>query len=135
LLLKSDKLQRNYTGCVRKNGWISQGNKIGKASSNPNFIATIRFANTCSLFVEYNIIHMTSLAFDTDVEAFSEVIHHSRSYVAESPRFLLESLSSARPVYVVDVYKLPPSSGPKGRNRRAQDRVNVQAKEYHRNAR
>jgi hypothetical protein len=70
-----------YTGCVRKNEWISQGNKIGKASSNPNFIVAIRFANTCSLFVEYNIIHMMSLASDTGVEEFSEVIHHSRGHI------------------------------------------------------
>jgi histone-lysine N-methyltransferase SETMAR len=31
----------------------------------------------------------------------------------ESPQFLLESLSSARPVYVVDVYKLPLQMAPK----------------------
>jgi hypothetical protein len=39
--------KNNYTGCVRKNGWISQGNKIGKTSSNPNIIVTIRFASPC----------------------------------------------------------------------------------------
>jgi hypothetical protein len=50
-------------------------------------------------------------------------------------QFLLELLSSARPVYVVDVYKLPPSNGPKGRNCRVQDRLNVRAKECHCDAR
>ncbi|KAJ4437035.1 hypothetical protein ANN_17169, partial [Periplaneta americana] len=37
------------------------------------------------------------------------------------PRFLHESLSSVRPVYVIDVYKLTPSNGPKERSRRARD--------------
>jgi hypothetical protein len=44
-------------------------------------------------------------------------------------------MTSARPEYVVDVYKLLPSNGPKGRIRRAQDWANVRAKECHRDTR
>ncbi|KAJ4446805.1 hypothetical protein ANN_13503 [Periplaneta americana] len=39
--------------------------------------------------------------------------------LVQLPRFLHESLSSVRPVYVIDVYKLTPSNGPKERSRRA----------------
>ncbi|KAJ4452269.1 hypothetical protein ANN_03787 [Periplaneta americana] len=41
--------------------------------------------------------------------------------LVQLPRFLHESLSSVRPVYVIDVYKLTPSNGPKERSRRARD--------------
>ncbi|KAJ4427751.1 hypothetical protein ANN_25404 [Periplaneta americana] len=43
------------------------------------------------------------------------------SQLVQLPRFLHESLSSVRPVYVIDVYKLTPSNGPKERCRRARD--------------
>ncbi|KAJ4426429.1 hypothetical protein ANN_27243 [Periplaneta americana] len=41
--------------------------------------------------------------------------------LVQLPRFLHESPSSVRPVYVIDVYKLTPSNGPKERSRRARD--------------
>ncbi|KAJ4434709.1 hypothetical protein ANN_23277 [Periplaneta americana] len=41
--------------------------------------------------------------------------------LVQLPRFLHESLSSVRPVYVISVYKLTPSNGPKERSRRARD--------------
>ncbi|KAJ4433629.1 hypothetical protein ANN_15939 [Periplaneta americana] len=44
-----------------------------------------------------------------------------RQWLVQLPRFLHESLSSVRPVYVIDVYKLTPSNGPKERSRRARD--------------
>ncbi|KAJ4439288.1 hypothetical protein ANN_07409 [Periplaneta americana] len=38
------------------------------------------FTNTCSLFMVYNTIHMMSLAFDTGIEAFSEVRRNFHSH-------------------------------------------------------
>ncbi|KAJ4428776.1 hypothetical protein ANN_25769 [Periplaneta americana] len=45
----------------------------------------------------------------------------AKLHLVQLPRFLRESLSSVRPVYVIDVYKLTPSNGPKERSRRARD--------------
>ncbi|KAJ4434428.1 hypothetical protein ANN_22990 [Periplaneta americana] len=56
------------------------GQENCKDSSNQKFIVINRFTNTCSLFTVYNIIHMMSLAFDTGIEAFSEVRRNFRSH-------------------------------------------------------
>jgi hypothetical protein len=99
--------------CVIKNGWISQGNKICKASSNPNFIVSLRFTSTCSLFVEYNI-HMKSLASDTDVEVFSEVIHHSRCHIWWNRRHFFSNrcLQLVHPTTPCYQLKLPSPADP-----------------------
>ncbi|KAJ4436603.1 hypothetical protein ANN_16636, partial [Periplaneta americana] len=69
------------------------GQENCKDSSNQKYIVINRFTNTCSLFMVYNIIHMMFLAFDTGIEAFSEVRRHFHSHSCSekvSSRKLLE---------------------------------------------
>ncbi|KAJ4443615.1 hypothetical protein ANN_05289 [Periplaneta americana] len=94
------------------------GQENCKDSSNQNFIVIGRFTNTCSLFMVYNIIHMMSLAFDTGIEALSEVRRHFHSHSWWDCRDFFTN----RPLQFIQcMWLLTPSNGPKERSPRARD--------------
>ena len=81
--------------------------------------------------VEYNILHTMYLGIDTGVETPSEVHHsHGHSWCYLLDFFPNRRLQLNQITWTIFAYLLLLSSGPKGINRTAQDRVTVRAKGY-----